>query len=72
MELQAFLDHVDSGAPIEAGSSVHSFMNHAAQDALRITAELNGAYRAPEEIRRPLTRLTGKPVEESVTVFPPF
>lgn len=72
MELQEFLDHVHSGALIEAGSAVHGFMHRAAQDALQITAELNGAYRTPEEVRLMLTRLTGKPVDESVTVFPPF
>ncbi|WP_137123366.1 hypothetical protein [Segeticoccus rhizosphaerae] len=47
-------------------------MHDAAQEALRTVAELNTEYRSPEEVRALLGRLTGKPVDESVTVFPPF
>src|SRR6195952_845114 len=47
-------------------------MHAAAQDALRTIAELNSGYRTPDEVRALLTRLTGKRVDESVTVFPPF
>ena len=72
MELQQFLDHVNSGAPIEGGSQDHRFMHEAAQDALRITAELNTGYRTPEEVRALLAELIGKEVDESVALFPPF
>ncbi len=34
--------------------------------------ELNTGYRTPDEVRALLARLTGRPVDESVTVFPPF
>jgi acetyltransferase-like isoleucine patch superfamily enzyme len=71
-DLQEFLRHVDSGALIEGGSDLHAFMHEASQDALRIVAELNGAYHHPAEVRALLTRLTGRPVDESVVVFPPF
>src|ERR1700712_1923725 len=47
-------------------------MHAAAQDALRTIAELNTGYRTPEEVRALLTRLTGKRVDESVALFPPF
>jgi hypothetical protein len=72
MELQDFLDHVNRGAPIEGGSEQHAFMHGAAQEALRTVAELNTGYRTPEEVRALLTRLTGRTVDESVVVFPPF
>jgi acetyltransferase-like isoleucine patch superfamily enzyme len=72
MELQAFLNHVNRGAVIEGGSPQHQFMHTAAQEALRIVAELNGGYRTPQEVRSLLSQLTGKIVAESVTVFPPF
>ena len=72
MELHEFLEHVNSGALIKGGSPAHRFMHAASQDALRILAELNGAYRTPDEVRLLLAELTGKPVDESVTVFPPF
>jgi acetyltransferase-like isoleucine patch superfamily enzyme len=72
MELQDFLDHVDRGATIEGGSEHHRFMHGAAQEALRTVARLNDGYRTPEEVRLLLSELTGDPVDESLTVFPPF
>jgi acetyltransferase-like isoleucine patch superfamily enzyme len=72
MELQEFLDHVKAGAVIVGGSPHHEFIHGAAQEALRTVADLNGAYRAPDEVRALMSRLTGKAVPESVTVFPPF
>ena len=72
MELQDFLDHVNSGALIEGGSEHHRFMHDAAQEAFRTTAELNSGYRTPDEVRALLAVLTGKPVDESVALFPPF
>src|SRR5215207_10200885 len=72
LELQDFLDHVNRGGLIEGGSDHHQFMHGAAQDALRIVARINTGYRTPEEVRELLAELTGKPVDDSVAVFPPF
>ena len=72
MNLQDFLDHVHRGDVIKGGSEQHAFMHAAGQDALRILAELNSGYRAPDEVRNLLEQLTGRAVHESVTVFPPF
>jgi acetyltransferase-like isoleucine patch superfamily enzyme len=71
-ELRDFLDHVNRGALIEGGSKHHRFMHGAAQDALRIVARINTGYRTPEEVRELLAELTGKPIDDSVAVFPPF
>lgn len=72
MELQDFLAHVDSGALIECGSEQHRFMHHVAQEAFRVTAQINNGYRTPDEVRALLSELTGKPIDDSVVVFPPF
>ena len=72
IELRDFLDHVNRGALIEGGSVHHKFMHDAAQDALRTIAELNSGYHAPEEVRALLVELTGKQVDDSVALFPPF
>jgi acetyltransferase-like isoleucine patch superfamily enzyme len=72
MELQDFLAHVDSGAPIEGGSQQHRFMYDAAQEAFRVTAQINSGYLTPDETRALLAELTGKPIDDSVVVFPPF
>ncbi len=47
-------------------------MHGAAQDALRIVAELNTGYRTPQEARALLSELTGKEVDKSVALFPPL
>ena len=72
MDLQDFLDHVNRGALIEGGSEHHQFMHAAAQDALRIVAELNTGYRTPAEVRLLMAELTGKDIDPSVALFPPF
>ena len=51
MDLEAFLEHLSSGKPVEGGSEAHLFMHGASQDALKITAEINGSYHTPEELR---------------------
>jgi acetyltransferase-like isoleucine patch superfamily enzyme len=72
LELRDFLDHVNHGGLIEGDSHHHRFLHRAAQDALRIVAQLNTGYRTPEQVRELLAELTGKPVDASVVVFPPF
>ncbi len=72
MEVQEFLRHMNSGRPVVANSSVHECMHTLSQQALRITAELNGSYHTPEEIRELFSRLTGRPVDSSFCLFPPF
>lgn len=70
--LADLLDALNSGQAIDAGSPLHEVMHQTSQEALRITAELNGSYHPPAEVRALLGELTGTPVDESVTVFPPL
>ena len=72
MELDELLTALNAGETITAGSPLHEAMHHASQAALRITGELNSGYHEPEQVRELLSRLTGKPVDETVAVFPPF
>ncbi|MBA4609218.1 sugar O-acetyltransferase [Aeromicrobium sp. Marseille-Q0843] len=72
MDLQEFLAHVGRGDLIEGGSEAPRFMHHAAQDAFRVTSRLNSGYCTPDEVRALLTELTGRPVDGSVALFPPF
>ena len=51
MELDAFLQYLNSGKTVEKGSEPHLFMHRASQEALRLTAEINGSYHTPEELR---------------------
>ena len=72
MDLQGFLEHLNSGKPVKGGSEVHLFMHHVSQEALRITSEINGRYHTPDELRALFSQLTGTPVDETFGLFPPF
>ena len=72
MDLDGFLEHLNSGKPVQGGSEAHMFMHGVSQEALRITAEINGSYHTPEELRALFSKLIGQPVDDAFGVFPPF
>ena len=72
MDLEAFLEHLNSGKMVQGGSDAHLFMHGVSQEALRITAEMNSRYHEPEELRALFSQLIGRPVDESFGLFPPF
>lgn len=72
MDLAEFLEHLNSGKPVKGGSEAHQFMHGVSQEALRITAEINGSYHEPAQLRALFSELTGRPVDESFGLFPPF
>lgn len=72
MDLNEFLEHLNSGEKVQGGSEVHQFMHGVSQEALRITAEINTGYHTPEELRALFSQLIGQPVDESFGMFPPF
>ena len=72
MNLEAYLEYLNSGKEIEAHSEVHKFMSHLSQEALRLTHKLNNTYRTTEEIRKIFSEIIGKPVHPSFSMFPPF
>ncbi len=72
MELKEFLEKMDAGEEIEAGSESHMFMHELSQEALRITAEMNNAYHSSEELVELMRELTGQPEIPSFGLFPPF
>ena len=72
MDLAEFLDHLNSGKLVKGGSEAHQFMHGVSQEALRITAEINGSYHEPAQLRVLFSELTGRPVDESFGLFPPF
>ena len=63
MDLEAFLEQLNSGKPVIGGSEAHLFMHSASQEALKLTAEINGSYHEPEALRELFSRLIGKPVD---------
>ena len=60
------------GIPVLSGSPEHKIMHHLSQRAISIVTEINNRYQAPDELRKLLSELIGKDVDESFTLFPPF
>ena len=72
MDLQEFLNIMNSGKPVKGFSDIHIMMTQLSQEAMQITSELNGSYHTPEEIRELFSKLIGKPVDDHFGMFPPF
>ncbi|WP_374206631.1 DapH/DapD/GlmU-related protein [Rathayibacter sp. VKM Ac-2928] len=72
MDLDDLIAAFDARRTIEGGSPLHAVLHAASQEALRITRELNSGYHPPERVRELLAELTGRPIDESVTLFPPL
>lgn len=72
MTTQQFIDIMNSGERIVAGSEVHDLMHRLSQEAIRITLELNTVYHTHDEIVALMSELTGTDVHESFGLFPPF
>lgn len=48
------------------------FFDAICQEAIRIGMELNNQYHTPEELREIMGRLTGKKIDDTFRMFPPF
>ena len=71
-EINEFLPRLLQGKRVGVNSSEHVLMHYLSQRALRITADLNNTYHSPDEVRRILSELTGREIDSSFTMFPPF
>lgn len=72
MELSAFLDAMRAQAEVVAGSEIHLMMHELSQQALQITAQINGAYHTPQELRALMHTLTNGGCGDDLGLFPPF
>ncbi len=72
MELKDYLEHLNSGCRVEVGSEMHRYMCKVSNDAMRVTTQINNSYHTPEELVTLFSELTGKEVDSSFMMFPPF
>lgn len=72
MTTEEYIERMRSRPYLAAGSDAHECMHRAADEARRITAELNGRYHTEEEIYELFCRLTGRTAGEGFRLFPPF
>ena len=72
LTLDEFLNYMDSGKEVIAGSEVHQCMGALSGEAIRLTMELNGSYHTAGEIVSLMRQITGRQVDDSFALFPPF
>lgn len=72
MDLTKFFDYVNSGKKVDEESGLFPVFDALAQEAMKITTEINNKYHTPEELVQLFSRLTGKNVDLTFRLFPPF
>ncbi len=72
MDAKRFVEIMNSGERVEAGSETHQYMTKLSNEAMKITACLNRDYHEPEEIRAMMEELTGQKIDGTFGMFPPF
>lgn len=65
-------DVIDGFYSNKKSEEVQTYANALFQEAIKITMELNNLYHTPKEIIKIMSELTGKDVDESFNMFPPF
>ena len=71
MTLDDFLKHIEAGGTLDT-PEIYRLMDEMSDEARRVTCEMNNTYHSQEELRALMSRLLGKPVDESFKIFPPF
>ncbi|MBD5082882.1 MAG: sugar O-acetyltransferase [Clostridiales bacterium] len=72
MDLNEYLEYVQTEQIIKANSPAHQLMHKLSQNALKITCEINNKYHSPEELADLFSELTGKKTPKGFGLFPPF
>ena len=72
MQLKDILERDKSGETISLSDPEYYKIRDLINEAQRITAELNTSYHDEEEVRNLFSQLTGKEVDETFRLLPPF
>ena len=72
MNTKQFIEEMNTQNKIEIGSKAFELMHELSQEALKLTMELNNKYHTPEEIVEIFSQITGKNVDKTFRMFPPF
>ena len=72
MNLQALLEYLSTSDTIGENKDAVDMMRFYSREAQKITMKINTAYHEPDEIIALFSELTGKPVDPSFRLFPPF
>lgn len=70
IDLKEFYRQMSSGEMVSG--DMLKYFHVLSQEALKITMELNNKYHTPDEIIELFSKLTGKKIDKSFRLFPPF
>ncbi len=72
MNLDEFYKAMEEQQYIVAGEKLSLQFHKLAQEAMKITSEINGKYHTPKKLRKLFSKLIGKKVDDTFVLFPPF
>ena len=72
LSVEKIREIMKTGASIEFGSDLLFSFGEYAQQALKITMEMNTKYNPPEKVRELFSKLTAREIDESCFIIPPF
>lgn len=72
MSIEEFRELMAKREYVASNSKLSGMFHKLAQEALKITSEINNKYHTPDEIVELFSQLTGKKVSETFRLFPPF
>lgn len=72
MNKNEFVELMKTTKKVELGSELFEMFHILADDAIKITMELNNKYHTKEEIVEIFSKLTNKKVDPTFRLFPPF
>ena len=72
MDLHELLSYFSASDTIGESQEAVDLMRFYSREAQKITMQINTQYHEPEEMIRLFSELTGKPVDPSFRLFPPF
>ena len=72
LSIEKIRELMKEGTPIVWGTDLLWSFGEYAQDAQKITMEMNTKYHTPEEIRKLFSKLTASDIDESCMIIPPF
>ena len=67
-----FKEEIKKQQYIIAGSAMHLHMHEAADNARKITSQINNSYHPMSELRQLFSELIGREVDDKFGLFPPF
>lgn len=72
MTIEEYKKQIQKTGHVKAGSEAHVLMHQMANEAIRITMEINSKYHTTEELTSLMSELTGETLDPTFRFFPPI